>query len=626
MNATLNATLNLPPLPTMRDDVRNIAIIAHVDHGKTTLVDGFLRQAGTFRAGEVIADCAMDSNDLERERGITILAKFTAITWKGIRINIVDTPGHADFGGEVERVLKMVDSVLLLVDAFEGPMPQTRFVTRKALALGLRPILVVNKIDRAGCDPEAAVNDTFDLFCALGASDEQLDFPVIYASGREGFAVRALTDERRDLGPLLDLVLEKAPPPVADRDAPFAMHVATLDYDDYLGYLGIGRVLSGRLRHGERALCIHRDGKREEFRVAKLLGYQSLKRFELGEVAAGDICAVTGMQDLTVGETITEVARPQVLPLLEIEEPTVQMQFMANTSPFAGTEGRFVTSRNLRERLNKEIKSNVALRVKDTETPDTFDVLGRGELHLSVLIETMRREGYELAVSQPQVIFKEGPSGEKLEPYEEVVIDLDEAYAGTVIEELGRRGSRMLDMQPAGPGRTRLEYACPSRGLIGYRSQFLTGTRGTGVLHHNFSHYGPYAGPIRPRPNGVIIAQEPGETNTYALFSLQERGALFLGPGIKVYGGQIVGMHSRENDLIVNPSKAKKLTNIRTTAADEKLFLTPPRELGLEAALEFINDDELVEVTPKAIRLRKRVLDHSERKRVEKLRDAGVEA
>jgi GTP-binding protein len=614
------------PAASARNDVRNIAIIAHVDHGKTTLVDGFLRQAGTFRTGEVVADCAMDSNDLERERGITILAKFTAITWKGIRINIVDTPGHADFGGEVERVLKMVDSVLLLVDAFEGPMPQTRFVTRKALALGLRPILVVNKIDRQGCDPEAAVNDTFDLFCALGATDEQLDFPVIYASGREGFAIKTLTDPRTDLGPLLDLVVEKVPPPEAEVEAPFAMHVATLDYDDYLGYVGIGRVLSGRLRQGERALCVHRDGKREEFRVAKLLGYQSLKRFELAEVAAGDICGVTGMQDLTVGETVTELARPRVLPLLEIEEPTVQMQFMANNSPFAGTEGRYVTSRNLRERLFKEVKSNVALRVKETETPDTFEVLGRGELHLSVLIETMRREGYELAVSQPQVIFKEGPNGEKLEPYEEVVIDLDEAFAGTVIEELGRRGGRMRDMQPAGTGRTRLEYVCPARGLIGYRSQFLTGTRGTGVLHHNFDHYGPYAGPIKPRTNGVIIAQENGETNTYALFYLQERGSLFLGPGFKVYGGQIVGMHSRDNDLIVNPSKAKKLTNIRTTAADEKLFLTTPRDLTLEAALEFINDDELVEVTPKAIRLRKRVLDHNERKRVEKLRDTGTEA
>jgi GTP-binding protein len=618
-------SLIVPP-DAVRSDVRNIAIIAHVDHGKTTLVDGFLRQAGSFRHGEVIADCAMDSNELERERGITILAKFTAITWKGTRINIVDTPGHADFGGEVERVLKMVDCVCLLVDAFEGPMPQTRFVTRKALALGLRPILVVNKIDRQGCDPEGTVNDTFDLFCALGATDEQLDFPVVYASGREGWAVKQLPDKRDGLGPLLDLIVEKAPPPKAVVDAPFAMHVATLDYDDYLGYVGIGRVLSGKVKTGDRALAIHRDGKREEFRVAKILGYQALKRFELAEAAAGDICAITGMQDLTVGETITEVARPVVLPLLEIEEPTVKMQFIANNGPFAGTEGKYVTSRNLRERLQKELKSNVALRVKDTASPDTFEVYGRGELHLSVLIETMRREGYELTVSQPHVIFKEGPDGEKLEPYEEVVIDLDEAFAGAVIEEFGRRGGRMKDMGPAGPGRTRLEYICPSRGLIGYRSQFLTDTRGTGLMHHNFDHYGPYAGPIKTRANGVLIVQDPGETNTYGLFYLQERGALFLGPGVKVYGGQIVGIHSRDNDLIINPSKAKKLTNIRTTAADEKLFLTPPRELSLEAALEFINDDELVEVTPKAIRLRKRVLDHSERKRVEKARDAGSEA
>jgi GTP-binding protein len=477
--------------------VRNIAIIAHVDHGKTTLVDGFLRQAGSFRQGEVMADCAMDSNELERERGITILAKFTAITWKGTRINIVDTPGHADFGGEVERVLKMVDSVLLLVDAFDGPMPQTRFVTRKALALGLKPILVVNKIDRPGCDPDAAWNNTFDLFVALGATDDQLDFPVVYASGREGYAVRHLGDEKKDLGPLLDLVVEKVPPPVADPESAFAMHVTTLDYDDYLGYVGIGRVLSGRVKPGERALCVHRDGKREEFRIAKILGYQALKRFELGEAAAGDICALTGMQDLTVGETITEIARPIVLPLLEIEEPTVKMQFISNNGPFSGTEGKYVTSRNLRDRLLKEVKSNVALRVNETESPDTYEVLGRGELHLSVLIETMRREGYELMVSQPHVIFKEGPAGEKLEPYETVVIDLDEAYAGAVIEELGRRGGRMQDMQPAGAGRTRLEYICPARGRIGYRAQFHTDTPGTGRLHHNIDNNGPHAGAIR---------------------------------------------------------------------------------------------------------------------------------
>ena len=611
------AAQSSPDAKPVRADVRNIAIIAHVDHGKTTLVDGFLRQAGQFRAGEVIADCAMDSNDLERERGITILSKFTAITWKGTRINIVDTPRHADFGGEVERVLKMVDSVCLLVDAFEGPMPQTRFVTRKALALGLRPILVINKVDRPGCDPTGTVDETFDLFCALGASDEQLDFPIVYASGREGWAVADLKDDKKDLGPLLDIIVQKVPPPVADVDAPLAMHVTTLDYDDYLGYVAIGRIESGRIKMGERVMCVHRDGKREEFRVQKLLGYQSLKRFELAEAAAGDICAVTGMQDLTVGETITEIARPVVLPLLEIEEPTVKMQFMSNNGPFAGKEGKFVTSRNLRDRLFKETKSNVALRVLETASPDTYDVLGRGELHLSVLIETMRREGYELMVSQPQVIFKE-ENGEKVEPYEEVVIDLDEAYSGAVIEELGRRGGRMQEMGPAGEGRMRLEYLCPARGLIGYRSQFLTDTRGTGILNHTFKNFGPYAGAFKARPNGVLISQDIGETNAYGLFYLQERGALFMGPGEKVYGGQIIGLHSRDNDLVVNPAKAKKLTNIRTTAADEKLILTPPRVFTLESALEFINDDELVEVTPKAIRLRKRYLDENERKRLDK--------
>jgi GTP-binding protein len=606
-----------------RLDVRNIAIIAHVDHGKTTLVDGFLRQAGQFRTGEVIADCAMDSNDLERERGITILSKFTAITWKDTRINIVDTPGHADFGGEVERVLKMVDSVCLLVDAFEGPMPQTRFVTRKALALGLRPILVVNKVDRPGCDPEGAVDATFDLFCALGATDAQLDFPIVYASGREGWASKNLTDPHKDLGPLLDLIVEVVPPPAADVDAPLAMHVTTLDYDDYLGYVAIGRIESGKVKSGDRVLLAHRNGSREEFRVAKLLGYQSLKRFELAEAAAGDICAITGMQDLTVGETITEIARPIILPLLEIEEPTVKMQFMSNNGPFAGKEGKFVTSRNLRDRLFKEIKSNVALRVEETASPDTFDVLGRGELHLTVLIETMRREGYELMVSQPQVIFKTDENGAKVEPYEEVVIDLDEEFSGAIIEELGRRGGRMQEMGPAGEGRMRLEYLCPARGLIGYRSQFLTDTRGTGILNHNFKNYGPFAGALRTRPNGVLIAQDDGETNTYGLFYLQERGHLFLGPQVKVYGGQIIGLHSRDNDLVVNPSKAKKLTNIRTTAADEKLFLSTPRVFTLESALEFINQDELVEVTPSAIRLRKRALDHNERKRLEKISNAG---
>ena len=599
-----------------RPDVRNIAIVAHVDHGKTTLVDGLLKQAGNFRRGEVIHECALDSNELERERGITILSKCTAITYKGTRINIVDTPGHADFGGEVERVLRMVDSVLLLVDAFEGPLPQTRFVTRKAMALGLRPILVVNKIDRAGCDPHGTVNAVFDLFVALNATNEQLDFPVIFASGRNGYAVKDPSDTPGDLTPLLDLILEKVPPPEADPDAPLCMQVATLDYDDFLGYVAIGRMLSGKIAMGDRVLRVGRDSK-EEFRVAKLLAYQALKRFEVGESQAGDIVAVTGMSELNVGETLTSIADPRPLPMMSVDEPTITMQFIANNGPFAGTEGKFVTTRNLRERLWKELKSNVALRVEETESADTFKVSGRGELHLSVLIETMRREGYEMCVSQPQVIFRDGPEG-KLEPYEDLLIDVDEPFVGVCIEKLGRRAGRMKDMGPAGPGRTRIEFIIPSRGLIGYRNEFLTDTRGTGILNHSFREYGPHAGTLKGRQNGVLLVQDAGETNTYALFNLQERGVMFMGTGENVYAGQILGMHSRDNDLLVNPNKTKKLTNIRTTAADEKLFLTPPRVMSLEAALEFINDDELVEVTPKAIRLRKRILDHNLRKRAEK--------
>lgn len=610
-------------MPT-RPDVRNIAIVAHVDHGKTTLVDGLLKQAGNFRRGEVVQECAMDSNELERERGITILSKCTAITYKGTRINIVDTPGHADFGGEVERVLRMVDCVLLLVDAFEGPLPQTRFVTRKAFALGLKPILVVNKIDRDGCDPQGTVNAVFDLFCALNATDAQLDFPVIFASGRNGFAIKDLEDPRVDLTPLLDMIIDKVPPPEADVTAPLCMQVATLDYDDYLGYVAIGRMLDGKISMGDRVRLAHKDGSNEDFRVAKLLAFQGLKRFEVSESQAGDIVAVTGMSELNVGETITSIAQPKVLPLMAIDEPTISMQFIANNGPFAGTEGKYVTTRNLRDRLISELKSNVALRVEDTDSPDTFKVSGRGELHLSVLIETMRREGYELCVSQPQVIFHEGPNG-KTEPYEDLLVDVDEPYVGVVIEKLGRRAGRMHDMGPAGPGRTRIEFIIPSRGLIGYRNEFLTDTRGTGILNHSFREYGPYAGALKGRQNGVLIVQDPGETNTYALFSLQERGQLFLGTGEKVYAGQIVGMHARDNDLIVNPSKAKKLTNIRTTAADEKLFLTPPRVITLEGALEFINDDELVEVTPKAVRVRKRYLDHNLRKRHEKAGVATVE-
>jgi GTP-binding protein len=599
-------------------EIRNVAIIAHVDHGKTTLVDGLLKQAGTFREGEVVAERAMDSNDLERERGITILSKCTAVTWKGVRINIVDTPGHADFGGEVERVLGMVDSVLLLVDAYEGAMPQTRFVTQKAFEMGLHPIVVVNKIDRPGVDPHQVMDQVFELFVSLGATDEQLDFPVIYASGREGYAIAELGDTPKDLGPILDLIVDKVPPAGGDPDAPLQMQVATLDYDDFLGYLAIGRMRAGTSKVGDRVLLVHRNGSKEEFRVQKLLGFQGLKRFELAAAVPGDIVAFTGMSELNVGETITSIQNPQVLPLLKVDAPTITMNFRVNDGPFAGREGKWVTSRNLRERLEREIKSNVALRVEETETAGVFKVSGRGELHLTVLIETMRREGFELCVSQPQVILQTDDQGVVTEPYEDAVIDLDESYVGAVVAELNRRLGVMNEMRPSAAGRTRLEYRIPARGLIGYRSQFMTDTRGTGVLYTQFSGYGPKAGEIRTRQNGVLVSSEEGVSNAYGLFYLQERGQLFIAPNVKNYSGMIVGIHSRDNDLVVNPNKVKKLTNIRTTAADEKLVLAPPKQLTLEYALEFINEDELVEVTPETIRLRKMVLDHNVRKRQEK--------
>jgi GTP-binding protein len=599
--------------------IRNVAIIAHVDHGKTTLVDGLLKQAGTFRTGEVVAERAMDSNDLERERGITILSKCTAVTWKGTRINIVDTPGHADFGGEVERVLGMVDCVLLLVDAYEGAMPQTRFVTQKAFEMGLRPIVVVNKIDRPGVDPHEVMDQVFALFDSLGATDDQLDFPVIYASGRQGYAIRELGDTPKDLSPILDLILEKVPPAGGDLDAPLCMQVATLDYDDYLGYMAIGRMRAGRSKVGDRVLLAHRDGSKEEFRVQKVLGFQGLKRFELAEAVAGDIVAFTGMSNLNVGETITSIANPTILPLLKIDAPTITMNFRVNDGPFAGKEGKYVTSRNLAERLERELKSNVALRVEETSEAGVFRVSGRGELHLTVLIETMRREGYELCVSQPVVILQTDPeTGKTLEPYEDAVIDLDEAYSGPVVAELNRRAGQMREMRPSAPGRTRLEYRIPARGLIGYRSQFMTDTRGTGVLYSQFAEYGPQLADFRTRQNGVLISSDTGVTNAYGLFPLQERGQMFVGPSVSNYSGMIIGIHNRDNDLVVNGNKAKKLTNIRTTAADEKLVLAPPRQLTLEFALEFINDDELVEVTPQSIRLRKFVLDHNVRKRFEK--------
>jgi GTP-binding protein len=592
-----------------RKEVRNLAIIAHVDHGKTTLLDGLLRQTGALPPKVAAVERVMDSDAQERERGITIHAKNTAIRFEGVHIHLVDTPGHADFGGEVERVLGMVDSVLLLVDAYEGAMPQTRFVTQKAFDMGLNPIVVVNKIDRPGVDPHQVMDQVFELFDSLGATDQQLDFPVIYASGRQGYAIRELGDEPKDLSPLLDLIVEKVPAAKGDPDAPLCMQVATLDYDDYLGYMAIGRMRAGRAKVGDRVLLAHRDGKKEEFRVQKVLGFQGLKRFELAEALAGDIVAFTGMENLNVGETITSITEPTILPLLKVDAPTITMNFRVNDGPFAGKEGKYVTSRNLRERLEREIKSNVALRVEETADAGVFKVSGRGELHLSVLIETMRREGYEVCVSQPQVILKQDEDGKLLEPYEDAVIDLD---------ELNRRAGQMREMRPSGPGRVRLEYRIPARGLIGYRSQFMTDTRGTGVLYTQFAEYGAQAPEIRTRQNGVLIANEEGVTNAYGLFYLQERGQMFVGPNIKVYAGMVVGIHSRDNDLIVNPNKAKKLTNIRTTAADEKLVLAPPRNITLEYALEFINDDELVEVTPASIRLRKATLDHNVRKRFEK--------
>jgi GTP-binding protein len=615
-------------MTVVQQNFRNVAIIAHVDHGKTTLVDGLLRQAGTFRAGEVVAERAMDSNDLERERGITILSKVTAVSWKGVRVNLVDTPGHADFGGEVERVLGMVDSVLLVVDAYEGPMPQTRFVTQKAFEMGLRPIVVVNKIDRPSVEPEKVVDAVFDLFVSLGATDAQLDFPVIYASGRSGYAVNNLTDEPKDLAPLLDLILERVPPAAGDPDGPLCMQVATLDYDDYLGYMAIGRMRSGRCKVGDRIVVTrHPDAespRKEEFRIQKVLGFQGLKRFELAEAVAGDVVAITGMSELSVGETLTSITNPVVLPPLKVDAPTISMTFRVNDGPFAGKEGKYLTSRHLRERLFREIKSNVALRVAEIENDaSAFKVSGRGELHLSVLIETMRREGYELCVSQPQVITQIGPDEVLMEPYEDAVIDLEEQYAGAVIEELGRRLGKMQAMRPSGPGRVRLEYRIPSRGLIGYRSQFQTDTRGTGVLYTQLADYAPWGGGIKSRVNGVLIASEEGVSNAYALFTLQERGQLFIGPSVKVYPGMIVGIHARDNDLVVNPNKTKKLTNIRSAGADEKLILAPPRQITLEYALEFINEDEYVEVTPQSLRLRKSVLDHNLRKRFEKVASSG---
>jgi len=601
-----------------RENIRNIAIIAHVDHGKTTLVDKMLEQSGSFERGEGKTECALDSNDLERERGITILSKCTSFEIDGYHINVVDTPGHADFGGEVERVMRMVDCVLLLVDAFEGPMPQTRFVLQKALARKLKPIVVINKVDREGADPERSVNEVFDLFVSLDATDEQLDFPIVYASAKLGTATLKMEEPNDDLKPLIDTILKYVPAPNLEADLSPAFQVATFDHDTFLGAMAIGRMESGRFQKNEKVCIVHRDGAVEEFRITKILGFRGLHRFEMEETVAGDIVGITGMSELNVGETVTSIEEPRVLPLLKIDAPTVSMAFMANTSPTAGNEGKYVTSQNLRDRLNKEVKSNVSLKVEPTEFSDIFTVSGRGELHLSVLIETMRREGYEFMVSQPRVVTKEDENGKLMEPYEALTADVESNNTGVVIEALNKRFGRLKDMREMRGGRTRLDFVIPTRGLIGYRSQFMTDTKGTGVLNHVFLEYGPWGGEIKGRSNGVIIAQDPCTAVTFALWNLQDRGMFFITKSDKVYAGQIIGLHNKHRDLIVNPGKGKKLTNMRASAADEKNYLKPHRTFSIEEAIEFINEDELVEFTPESIRLRKRYLDHNERKQYDR--------
>ena len=594
--------------------LRNIAIIAHVDHGKTTLVDQLLKQSGTLSARAAEPDRVMDSNDLERERGITILSKNTAVTWQGFRINIVDTPGHADFGGEVERALSMVDSVLLLVDAVDGPMPQTTFVTRKALARNLKPIVVVNKVDRPSARADWVVEQTFELFDRLGANDEQLDFPVIYASALEGWASLRSGERGTDMTPLFQIIVEKVPPPPVDAAGPLQLQVSALDYSSYVGVIGIGRIRRGRVRRNSAVVLSGAEGPRRA-RLLQVLGFHGLERVELPEAAAGDIIAFTGIEGLKISETVCDPDAVEQLPPLTIDEPTLSMTFQVNDSPFAGREGKYVTSRTLRERLDEELLHNVALRVEQTESADKFKVSGRGELHLAILIETMRREGYELAISRPEVILKT-IDGVKSEPWETLTVDVEEAHQGAVMQALGERRAELKDMVPDGKGRVRLDYLIPTRGLIGFRSDFLTLTSGTGVMDHAFESYGPQvAGELGKRTNGALVSMATGKALAYALFNLQDRGRLFIGHGAEVYEGMLVGIHTRGNDLCVNPLKAKQLTNIRAAGSDENIILVPKIETTLEFALEFINADELVEVTPKSIRIRKKFLKELERKR-----------
>ncbi|HUN92855.1 MAG TPA: translational GTPase TypA [Burkholderiaceae bacterium] len=599
--------------------LRNIAIIAHVDHGKTTLVDKLLVQSGTFRDNQQVAERVMDSNDLERERGITILAKNCAVDYAGTHINIVDTPGHADFGGEVERVLSMVDGVLLLVDAVEGPMPQTRFVTRKALALGLKPIVVVNKVDRPGARPDYVVNATFDLFDKLGATEDQLDFPVVYASALGGYAGLEPDVRAGDMRPLFDAILRHVPVREDDPDGALQMQVCSLDYSSYVGKIGIGRIRRGRLRPGQDVLvCNGPDAAPLRGRVNQVLKFRGLERCQVDIAEAGDIVLVNGIEELDIGSTICAPDAPDALPLLKVDEPTLVMNFCVNTSPLAGREGKYVTSRQLRERLERELKSNVAMRMRQTEDETIFEVAGRGELHLTVLVENMRREGYELAVSRPRVLYRE-VDGERLEPYEMLTVDVEDQHQGAVMEELGRRRGDLQDMQPDGRGRVRLEYRVPARGLIGFQGEFMTLTRGTGLMSHVFDDYGPVRpGDLGERRNGVLVSQDDGEAVAYALWKLQERGRMFVSPGDKLYEGMIIGIHSRDNDLVVNPVREKKLTNVRAAGKDEHIDLVPPIRLTLEYAVEFIADDELAEITPQSIRLRKRLLKENERRRADR--------
>jgi GTP-binding protein len=606
-----------------RENIRNIAIIAHVDHGKTTLVDCMLRQSGIFRENERVVERVMDSNDLERERGITILSKNTAINYEGIKINIVDTPGHADFGGEVERVLTMVDGALLLVDAFEGPMAQTKFVLRKALETGLRIIVVVNKVDRPDARPHEVVDEVFDLFVELEADDWQLDFPIIFTSARNGTATLDPDRPGKDLRPLFDLIKQDIPAPSGAEDEPLQLQITTLDYDDYVGRVGIGRITNGVLRAGQIVSLCKQDQSVEKVKIGKIWVYEGLKRVDADSASVGDIVALVGLGAVNIGETVSDPENPAPLPLLTIDEPTLTMEFLVNDSPSAGKEGKYVTSRHLRERLWKEAETNVSLKVEETDSPDTFQVSGRGELHLAILIETMRREGYELQVSKPEPILKK-VDGHLYEPYERLFIHLPEEFSGKIIENLGQRRAEMINMQPVGESHLKLEFVIPARGLVGFRSEFLTATKGEGIMHHLFDHYGPWKGEIAGRNRGVLVAFESGESTTYGISNVEERGILFINPGVKIYLGQIVGENSREGDLDVNVCKKKHLTNMRASGSDDTIKLTPPREFSLEQALEYIEEDELVEITPLAIRMRKKILDKAARSRdMKRVKDLG---